>query len=239
MKKIGVISDTHGLLRPEVLENLQGCDIILHAGDIDKPSLPDKLREIAPVCAVCGNADAYWAGMENLPETRRVDIFGLRIFMIHNKAQIKEDVSDCDMVVFGHSHKYLEKTEDGVFWLNPGSCGPRRFSMPITMAIINVEDDGKFKVEKIDIPHPEPKAARAADDKSPRKGGRAAGADGEAKVQVDTALIAAIIREVNMGIPTSAIAKKHGIPDDLAEQICRLYLTHPGIDAEGVINKMH
>lgn len=149
-KKIAVLSDTHGLLRPEVLEKINGCDAILHGGDINKQAILDELAKIAPVYAVRGNNDKEWAG--HLPETLRIPIEDCRFFMIHNKKFVPKDLTGIDVVIFGHSHKYSEQEIDGRLWLNPGSCGKRRFDQEITLAILTVE--GKtISVEKILIPH--------------------------------------------------------------------------------------
>ena len=126
--KIGVISDTHGLLRPEVANKLQGCDAILHAGDVNKPEILDALRTIAPLHVVRGNNDKDWA--EALPQTLRVEL------------------GDAQLIVFGHSHKYFEQTIDGRLWLNPGSCGKRRFDQEISFALLHI-DGGAWRVEKI------------------------------------------------------------------------------------------
>ena len=107
--KIGILSDTHNMLRPEVLEALQGCDLILHAGDIAKPEILDKLRQIAPIKVVRGNNDRAWA--EDLPMQLAFELEGYRFFMTHKKRDIPADV-DADIVIFGHSHKY-EEFRDG------------------------------------------------------------------------------------------------------------------------------
>lgn len=155
MKKIGVLSDTHGKLREEVIAILRECDAILHAGDINTLRVLESLREIAPLYVVRGNADKEWAA--DLPESLSEEIFGLRVFMVHNKKEIPQDVTGYDLVVYGHSHKYEERKEENCFYLNPGSCGLRRFSLPVTMAVVEVEerseDEGvrAFRVIKKDI----------------------------------------------------------------------------------------
>ena len=118
--KIGILSDTHNMLRPEVLEALQGCDLILHAGDIAKPEILDKLRQIAPTKVVRGNNDRAWA--EDLPMQLAFELEGYRFFMTHKKRDIPGDV-DADIVIFGHSHKYEEFRDGSILFLNPGSCG--------------------------------------------------------------------------------------------------------------------
>lgn len=150
MKTIAILSDTHGMLRPEVIEKLHGCDLILHGGDINKQEVLDRLQEIAPVYVVRGNNDKEWA--ENIPETLRFQVEGLRFFMVHNKKQVPKNLSDIDVVVFGHSHKYFEQVIDRTLWLNPGSCGRRRFDQDITFARMTV-DGVSYKIDKIRIPH--------------------------------------------------------------------------------------
>ena len=147
--KIGIISDTHGLLRPQVLEILKTCDCILHGGDVNKPEILDQLRWLGNLSVVRGNNDKEWA--EGLSENLRFTIGGVNFFMVHNKKNMARNLDGVDVVVFGHSHKYFEKEVDGRLWLNPGSCGRRRFDQEITMAVMTVED-GSFEVEKIVIP---------------------------------------------------------------------------------------
>lgn len=224
MKRIGIISDTHGLLRDEVKAYLKECDMILHAGDINSGAVLKELNRIAPTFPVRGNADKEWA--DNIPVTRVVEVNHNRIFMIHNQKQIQEDVSAYDLVVYGHSHKYEEKGTGGTKWLNPGSCGPRRFHLSITMAILTVEEDGTFYIERIDIPHPETKSEMKTE-----------AMKDSAETDVKP-LIPGIIREINKGTPVEKIAKKFNLSNELAEQICRLYLTHPGVDADGIMAKM-
>ena len=144
--KIGVLSDTHGLLRPAVLEVLRSCDCILHGGDVNKPEILDTLRSIAPLYVVRGNNDRVWA--EGLPQSLTVTLGGIPFFMVHNKKDFPADLGDARVVVFGHSHKYLEQQRDGRLWLNPGSCGRRRFDQEITMAVVTV-DGGALRVEKL------------------------------------------------------------------------------------------
>ena len=148
--KIAILSDTHGLLRPEVVEQLKNADAILHGGDINKQSIVDELRQYAPLYVVRGNNDKEWA--EEIPHDLTVTLEGVTFYMVHNKKEVPADLSGLDVVVFGHSHKYVEEEKDGVWWLNPGSCGPRRFHQEITMMMVEVAD-GQIRVEKIDIPH--------------------------------------------------------------------------------------
>ena len=122
-KRIGIISDTHGLLRPEVISILKTCDCILHAGDVDRPEILDQLRYLGSLYVVRGNNDRDWA--EKLSVTLRFKIEGTEFFMTHNKKDVAWDLGTAQVVIFGHSHHYFEKMIDGRLWLNPGSCGRR------------------------------------------------------------------------------------------------------------------
>ena len=147
---IAILSDTHGLLRPEVVEYLKTADAILHAGDINQQEIVDQLRQCAPLSIVGGDNDREWG--EHVPHLRSVTLGGVTFYMVHNKKEVPADLAGVDAVVFGHSHKYLLEKKDGLLWLNPGSCGPRRFHQEITMMTAEAED-GKLQVEKIVIPH--------------------------------------------------------------------------------------
>ncbi len=150
MKRVIVLSDTHGLLRPEVLEYLSRADVIIHGGDINTQAIVDKLREHGPLYIVRGNNDKEWA--EGLPHSLTFAVEGVRFFLIHNKKDIPADLSDVDVVVYGHSHKYACGERDGLLWVNPGSCGRRRFNQEITLAAMTV--DGRHaQAEKVTIPH--------------------------------------------------------------------------------------
>jgi len=132
---VGVISDTHGLLRPEALEVLRGSDMIIHAGDVGKPEVIARLGEVAPVHVVCGNVDqGSWAAA--LPMTELVEVGDHRFFVLHDIAQLDVDpvAAGLGAIVFGHSHRPSIETRNGVLFLNPGSAGPRRFKLPITVA---------------------------------------------------------------------------------------------------------
>ena len=148
--RLAILSDTHGLRRPEVLEQLKTADAILHGGDINKQSIVDQLRQYAPLYVVRGNNDKEWA--ESIPHDLTVTLGGVTFCMVHNKKELPADLSGVNVVVFGHSHKYVQEEKDGVLWLNPGSCGPRRFHQEITMMTAEVSE-GTIRVEKILIPH--------------------------------------------------------------------------------------
>ena len=148
--KLAILSDTHGLLRPEVVEHLKTADAILHGGDINQPAVVDQLRQYAPLYVVRGNNDKAWA--EGIPHDLTVTLDGVTFYMVHNKKEIPADLAGVDAVVFGHSHKYVQEEKNGLLWLNPGSCGPRRFHQEITMMMAELTD-GELHVEKITIPH--------------------------------------------------------------------------------------
>ena len=151
--KIAILSDTHGLLRPEVAEHLKTADVILHGGDINKQSIVDSLQQYAPLYVVRGNNDKTWA--EHIPHDLTVTLGGMTFAMVHNRKEVPADLTGVDVVVFGHSHKYVQEEKDGILWLNPGSCGPRRFHQEITMMMAEIAD-GVLQVEKITIPHKVP-----------------------------------------------------------------------------------
>ena len=137
IKSIGLISDTHGLLRKEVLDILQGVDLIIHAGDIGKDGIIESLNKIAPVLAVKGNVDKHqWA--EELPLSRRIELDDHRLLIIHNLNDLDYAPQDKDInvVIYGHSHKPSENVKEGVIYINPGSIGPRRFKLPISLALL-------------------------------------------------------------------------------------------------------
>jgi len=138
-KLLGVISDTHGLLRPEAAHELAGVDLIVHAGDIGTPDVLEELSSIAPVVAVRGNVDrGPWAG--DIPERRVVEVGEHRLYVLHdvNELDLDPTVEKLTAVVAGHSHRPLVEERDGVLFLNPGSAGPRRFTLPVALARVRV-----------------------------------------------------------------------------------------------------
>jgi len=139
MTTVGVISDTHGLLRPEAIGHLTGVDHIVHAGDIGGPDIVPSLEKIAPVTAIRGNIDrAAWA--ETFADEETLDIAGYRILILHNRNDLDIDpaAAGFDVVISGHSHKPKIETVGGVLYLNPGSAGPRRFTLPIAVAVLEL-----------------------------------------------------------------------------------------------------
>lgn len=149
---IGVISDTHGLLRPEAVAALRRAKLIIHAGDVGDPKILELLRNIAPLRAIRGNIDVQaWA--RELPETDVVQIEGASLYVIHNvrDLDLNPRVAGFAAVISGHSHKPLIDWRDGVLYFNPGSAGPRRFSLPISIGRLEIKK-GKLMAEVVDLP---------------------------------------------------------------------------------------
>jgi uncharacterized protein len=148
---IGVISDTHGLLRPEAVAALRGVHRIIHAGDIGDPAILDRLSEIAPVTAVRGNVDREaWA--KNIAETNVLEVDGVSIYILHilENLDLKPAAARFVAVIYGHSHVPKQEMKDGVLYFNPGSAGPRRFQGPVTIGKLIVQD-GKIRGEVIQL----------------------------------------------------------------------------------------
>ena len=144
--KMGIISDTHGLLREEVKERLKDCTYIFHAGDVDRPEILDELRTMGFLYVVRGNNDGYWA--QNLRRSLNFSVGNVKFFMVHDRKDAAWELGDTQVVIFGDSHKYFCQEIDGRLWLNPGSCGRNRFGGEVTMAVMTVEN-GSWEVEKI------------------------------------------------------------------------------------------
>jgi putative phosphoesterase len=149
MKQIAIISDTHGLLREHVIAELAEADCSIHAGDVDTPTIVESIRQFGETYMVRGNNDKEWA--KALPKSITVTIEGVRFFIVHDKKDIPKCLTNVDVVVYGHSHKYSAEIMKGVLFLNPGSCGKRRFDLEITMCRMTVEA-GSYRYEKVMIP---------------------------------------------------------------------------------------
>jgi len=150
--RIGVISDTHGLLRPEAIAALHGSEHIIHAGDVGSPEILEKLSRIAPVTAVRGNVDkGAWS--RTLPETQVLEVGGVSIYVLHDLAQLdlKPQAAGFAVVISGHSHVPKQETRDGVLYFNPGSAGPRRFKLPVSLGRLILEDGG-VRAEILQLP---------------------------------------------------------------------------------------
>ena len=213
--KAGIISDTHNLLRPEVLSRLEGCDVILHAGDLCQDRILTQLQTVAPVLAVRGNNDR--AVDASVPVFREFDLDGIHGCMVHQKKDLPEDLSAYQLVILGHTHQYSDRTVRGVRFLNPGSCGPRRFYQPITMAIMTT-DHGRMDMERIELGPSSPARPQTAQD---------------LRTTVEV-----IAREYQRGKGADWIAHRHGFDPALVEQVVRLIVTHPGVTVDGVLGKM-
>ena len=150
MKKLVILSDTHGLLREQVLAELDAADVILHGGDINTPAIAEALASYGETHIVRGNNDKEWAA--HLPKSLRFTIEGVRFFLVHNKKDVPKDLDGVDVIIYGHSHKYAIDVIGGVLWLNPGSCGRRRFDLEITLCRMTV-DEGQYRLEKVLIDH--------------------------------------------------------------------------------------
>lgn len=210
--RIAVISDTHGLLRPEVMDIIQTSDTVIHGGDVDDLKILHEIKAAAdgkPLFIARGNNDR---GLD-LSASLKFEISGVKFFLVHNKNDIPKNV-DADVIIFGHSHKYYERKIDGKLWLNPGSCGKKRFNLPLTMAILNIES-GKYTVKKIEIESQD-----------------------NASNKVTIKNIKAVMRYMDKGLGIDEISRRVNIDRSSVEQITRIIVTHPGVDAEGILNKM-
>jgi putative phosphoesterase len=148
---VGVISDTHGLLRPQAVQALQGSDLIVHAGDVGRESILAELRELAPVTAVRGNVDrGAWA--EGLPTTQALEVGGTWLYVLHDLHTLDLDpvAAGFRVVIYGHSHQPEQVERSGVLYLNPGSAGPRRFRLPVCLARLLISPDG-VRIEPVDL----------------------------------------------------------------------------------------
>ena len=215
--KIAIISDTHSLLRPEVENKIRDCDYILHGGDIASKDTFERIKEIAPAYFVRGNADKDWA--KDIPVEQEIELEGYRFYMVHNIKHIREDLSGIDFVVYGHSHKYENLQKDGITYLNPGSCGPRRFTQPVTFMIMTI-DDGLYSIEKVDISPILKKGTKYPSEKEMDK------------------LIKSMIKDMESNRSVDEISKRNRVEKKLTEEILQIYTTHPGIDVSGILDRM-
>jgi len=238
--KIAVISDTHNLFRPEVREIISKCDGVVHAGDVNSQKVLDEIKASVgievPFYVVRGNNDREWA--RDLPKTTRFAFEGVKFFLVHDKKDVLKDLDDVQVVIYGHSHKYAEEFVDGKLWLNPGSCGKRRFRSAVTMAVLHLEEivcrenehiknfSGQFgeiawRVEKIEL-EVAVDLAKQAD-------------FSEGKL---VGIVTEIFERMDKGQTISYIARKVRMEEELVEQICRIRVTHPGVTPGGVVDKM-
>ena len=217
--KIAIISDTHSLLREEVIETIKKCDVILHSGDIASKKTMEAVKTLGEAYFVRGNADKNWA--EEIPWNVTEEIGGYRFYMTHKKSDIPKDLKDVDFVIYGHSHKYEVKEDKGITYLNPGSCGPRRFTQPVTMMVMTVDEKTHtWKVEKKDFSP----VLKKGDKQPPKK-------------ELDI-IIKQIIKDMNANKSVEKIAEKNRVDKEFVEEILQIYTTHPGIDIDGILNRM-
>ncbi len=221
---IVVLSDTHNLIRPELTPILTGAERILHAGDVMDRATLDKLAAFAPVTAVRGNCDRFWD--DPLPEELLFSLHGKQVYMVHNRKQASSLADAADIVIFGHSHRYEQRQEGKQLWLNPGSCGPRRFGGALSLATLEIDvTSGEVTVQRIDL-------TPAAADAGSKRGGNTFG-PGDTARMVET-----IVRELKRGKTVPEIIQRHGLPEDLTNQIVQIYYTHPGVDTMGILNRL-
>lgn len=219
MIRIAILSDTHSLLRPEVGEVLEKCDYILHAGDIASKDVYEKIKEFGKSYFVRGNADKDWA--KEIPADAEFAIGGLRFYMVHNIKHARKELTDVDFLVYGHSHKYENRAVGEIIYLNPGSCGPRRFTQPVTMMVMLVDEvHGSYQIEKKDFSPILKKGTKIPSTKEMDK------------------LITNIIKDMNANRTVEQIASRNRVEEDLVKEILQIYTTHPGIDIDGILNRM-
>ena len=147
--RLGIISDTHNVLKDEILTYLKDCDYIIHAGDVGEQSIIDQLSILAKTFIVRGNNDKGDWGRQ-LPDYLEIELDNILIYVVHDQKDIPKQLEHVDLVIYGHSHKYHEEVRDGVIFLNPGGCGRRRFSLPLTMAVIELTGDN-MTINKIEL----------------------------------------------------------------------------------------
>ena len=150
--RIGIISDTHGRLRPAAAEKLQGVDCILHAGDFDSPDILQALDRIAPVYGVRGNND--WGGWaQELPRIMQINLDGVTFCMSHRRTDLPWNLTGVNVVIYGHTHPYADDWVEGRLWLNPGSCSyPRPYRAVPTMVLLTTGENDRVMVEKVELP---------------------------------------------------------------------------------------
>ena len=192
--RVGIISDTHGVLREDVKEVLRTCSHIIHAGDMDRSFIVSELTPIGKLYAVRGNCDGEWAS--SYLDTYPFSIGGVKFFLIHNRKKVPYPRPKVDVIVFGHSHKYFYEEKDGILWLNPGSCGRRRF----------YGDENSRKLSK--------------------------------ENQLSIAMIQKILVSMQKGKQINQISEELSLRAEVVENVCRIAVTHPGVSAEGIYNKM-
>lgn len=212
------MSDTHGLLRKEVMEIVDSCDVVIHAGDIDSQEIVDKLGERVSLYAVRGNNDIGWTN--HLSSFLRFYLGGLRFYVTHVKENVPDGISDVDIIIYGHSHQYSQKEKEGILWLNPGSCGKSRFTLPVTMAVMTI-DNGTYQIERINFLQQK---------------------KGKKKIlTIENDLynvVRYIMKRMGNGESIEKMARKLCLEVEEVEHICRIIVTHPGVSIDGIIDRI-
>ena len=223
--RAAVISDTHGLLRPEVEKLIATCDVVIHGGDFSDQMLYHRLNTRQPLYAVRGNNDNGWS--KSLPTIRRFSLAGVRFIMAHDRADIPRDLKEEQVVLFGHSHRYHQQMEGGRLWLNPGSCGYKRFTLPLSMAVMTLQD-GEYQVEPIWL---DEEYGRSREDVAKEAGQK----EGE-KEQLF--LVAKSMRFIKKGEKVSWVADNLEAEPAFVEAICQILAAQPGADAHQVLARL-
>ena len=217
--RIAVISDTHDLLRPEVIRQIGDSDAVIHAGDFSSRKVLEQIKasmkDPEQFYYVRGNNDHEWA--EELPEMRSFEIGGIRFHLIHNYKKLPKEPVPADIIIFGHSHRYLAEEKGDCLWLNPGSCGKRRFHQEISMAVLEIRN-GSYHVRKTVIELPVQKQEIREEDR--------------------LFLIREIYKRMDRGQKIGQMASALKAEPELVEEICRIRSTHPGASPEDILNKM-
>jgi len=220
--KVLVLSDTHGLLRPEVKKMLRECDAAIHAGDFHTQKIFDEITSAVPakvpLYLVRGNNDGRWAA--HLPDYLEFVLDGVKFCLVHDRKTLPQNLNGCQAAVFGHSHQYLEERKDGRLYLNPGSCGRQRFRLGLTLAILHLKDR-KISVQKVDIAHENRKSA---------------GSMPAPSSLAET--IRNIMKKMDKGRTIGEISQDLNLDTDFVEEICRIRVTHPGVTANGILDKI-
>lgn len=226
--KVLVLSDTHGLLRPQVQELLAQCDAVIHGGDLaareTEEALKAAVRPGTPLFIVRGNNDRGWAS--HLPGHLEFVLGHVKFYVVHEKKDLPEDLGDCQVVIFGHSHKYTQEMRDGRLYLNPGSCGRRRFRQDITVALLYLEN-GRVSVERMEI------SSQDAVISDSMKAESAAPPSGN-----PLRTIREIMKRMDKGQQIGRISAEMRLDRDFVEDICRIRVTHPGVTANGILDKI-
>ncbi len=254
--RAAVISDTHGLLRPEAIKVIGTCDVIIHAGDFDNQMLYHKLNISQPLYAVRGNNDGSWAGQ--LPLVKRFLLGGISFIMAHDRSDIPMSLGKEQVVIFGHSHMYYQKIENGRLWLNPGSCGYKRFTLPLSLAVMTIQD-GTYQVEPVWLEEVYGKAApysgqgngdgsinsgRTEEKTVEPNGLGGQQEDGQPRIKErqqerdQLFLIAKIMRFMKRGATINWVADNLKAEPAFVETIYRISITHPGADAHQILDKL-